>query len=388
MMPSPIRFTMWPTGVEQRRLDGPRHLTQKRERGIVARLQRPGRKADQVGEDQRHLRVCWLSGNGLGQRLPYLQHAQTDLPRCRIPVAQQPVGGSGSSSRTSVTGSRQRITELWVAGQQPPRPPQERHDPRTVIGGTQPPCSTVHRRTSRRLQRSRSVFTSFGLMRPPAREPQLPPRKGRWFVSSQATTTAAVCVTSRNERPTRRKQQTLQLADHTSSSEARPRSPATGTLSCRGRPHPRDSRGRLLAIQEGFHGVAGGVRERADRRRARWTARCRLPRCYFGVRSPWRGRDLSRRRRATSPKATSAPEVGETAPRCEAYRSSQGQFDRAQWIFRIEDGEAGEFGIPRVEATERHWRRLSDSQCRRPHPQSLYPSMSVPTTPVRVSSRR
>lgn len=88
-----------PAGVQQRWFDGAGHLAQQRQGGVVARLQRPGGEPDQVGEDQRHLRIGRTTRDALGQRLPHLQHPEADLTRHRVAVPQQPVGRAGRHRR-------------------------------------------------------------------------------------------------------------------------------------------------------------------------------------------------------------------------------------------------------------------------------------------------
>lgn len=86
-------------GVQQRWFDGAGHLAQQRQGGVVAGLQRPGGKPDQVGEDQRHLRIGRTPRDALGQRLPHLQHPEADLTRYHVAVPQQP-----SAARAAVAG--------------------------------------------------------------------------------------------------------------------------------------------------------------------------------------------------------------------------------------------------------------------------------------------
>lgn len=124
MIPSPSRLT-----TARRRpgggFDSPGHLPQQREGGIVTSVQRPRGKADQVGEHQRHLRVCRPAGNGLGQRLPHLQHTQADLARGRIAIPQQPIGSSSRGTWTTLTRGGQRVAEFRIARQQAARPVDE-----------------------------------------------------------------------------------------------------------------------------------------------------------------------------------------------------------------------------------------------------------------------
>ncbi|CNV75156.1 Uncharacterised protein [Mycobacterium tuberculosis] len=114
-----------PAGVQEGGFDSPGHLPQQREGGIVTSVQRPRGKADQVGEHQRHLRVCRPAGNGLGQRLPHLQHTQADLARGRIAIPQQPIGSSSRGTWTTLTRGGQRVAEFRIARQQAARPVDE-----------------------------------------------------------------------------------------------------------------------------------------------------------------------------------------------------------------------------------------------------------------------
>ena len=90
-------------GLQQRRLDDLGNPAQQLQGGFVARPQRPGREADQVGEHQRHLTISRAAGDPFGQRLPELQRPEADLARRGVAL-EQPVRGARRGTWSANSG--------------------------------------------------------------------------------------------------------------------------------------------------------------------------------------------------------------------------------------------------------------------------------------------
>ena len=95
----------------------PRRRAAASSAALVAGLQRPGREADQVGEQQRHLPVAAPAAGGLGQRLPQLQPGQADLLDQALGLgAQRRARRAPIDLDRRSAGGRQRVAELLVPG--------------------------------------------------------------------------------------------------------------------------------------------------------------------------------------------------------------------------------------------------------------------------------
>ena len=160
MMPVAHPLDDVPAGVEQRRLDGPRHLAQQREGRVVAGLQRPRREADQVGEDQRHL----------GIRRPPRQPPRSApaTPAARSRLTSRDAASRSPSSRSAARAAARGPPSPAVdsgspksgsPGQQPSRPPDERHHARAVIRGRASQCAALFRPDAVRGRVERRVAT-------------------------------------------------------------------------------------------------------------------------------------------------------------------------------------------------------------------------------------
>ena len=143
--PSPIRLTMWPPRSSIGGSIACGDPAQQLQGGVVAGPQRPGREADQIGEHDGRLGIGRAPRQPLGQGLPHLQAGEAHLARRGVTVGKQPVGRARSGARTALTGRRQRVAEVGIAGQRAAGATDERDQAGTAIGVLEPCADSAAR---------------------------------------------------------------------------------------------------------------------------------------------------------------------------------------------------------------------------------------------------
>src|SRR3954447_10331045 len=91
---------------------------QELDRGLVAGLERPGREADEVDEQDPHLLLAAPAPLCLGQRLPDLQRAEPELAGEAGAVGAGHGQAAGEQLRRVLAGAGERIAEVLVAGKE------------------------------------------------------------------------------------------------------------------------------------------------------------------------------------------------------------------------------------------------------------------------------
>jgi hypothetical protein len=107
-----------------RRLDRRRHLPQQPQRRLVARLQRPAREADQVGEQDCDVDLTATAVLGLRQPLPPLQRRQPELAEHAVLLASQLDQLLGGQIGGTTARGREVVDQRLVAEQPLPRLPR------------------------------------------------------------------------------------------------------------------------------------------------------------------------------------------------------------------------------------------------------------------------
>jgi hypothetical protein len=125
-----------------RRLDCLAHVAQQLDRGIVARLQRPFREVDEVGEDDGLLDLSAATSLRLRDRLPDLERAEPRLAHEAGPLGGQRRQAAPRYLGLLLAAGGQRVAELAVARQQLADQLHQRDEARAAVhalrGGRQP----------------------------------------------------------------------------------------------------------------------------------------------------------------------------------------------------------------------------------------------------------
>ena len=107
---------------EHGRLFGLGHLAQQQQGVLVTRGQRPGREADEVGEEQGELRGLPAAAGALHRRVPDLKGAEGQLVRRPGLGVEEPVGDPCHHRGAVVARRAERVTEARIARKGPPDP--------------------------------------------------------------------------------------------------------------------------------------------------------------------------------------------------------------------------------------------------------------------------
>jgi hypothetical protein len=117
-----------------RRVLGCGDLAQQLQRRLVARLERPGREADDVGEQDRDVELPATPALRLGKGLPRLQGAQPELANGARPLGLDLGDQAPDPLRDLGARGGQRVAVLVVAGKEPPEELGGRHELGPGIG--------------------------------------------------------------------------------------------------------------------------------------------------------------------------------------------------------------------------------------------------------------
>jgi hypothetical protein len=109
-------------------------LAQQLQRRIVAGLERPGREADKIGEEDDHVGRPAAATLRLRERLPGLQHPQSELSR-RTGALQAKLGDQATEVLGQLVACRgEGVAVPLVPRQQTADQPRSRHQPRPRVG--------------------------------------------------------------------------------------------------------------------------------------------------------------------------------------------------------------------------------------------------------------